>query len=231
MAAARTRKTRNTMDTIGWRTSDEHEIELRRERGAAEVGAVEKIDERRELFGAYRVRSASGEAYVIEIRSLSDPVNSCGCADHRANGLGTCKHVEGVLHRLRARRGHGIAMRSGNPATELFLDAREGQPAVQWGTRRGRRSKAERIVEAACTQSGLLSGPALRSLAQIETTLAALPPAQRTQAGAVRFAVPVQPRVLRARRSRTASRLPQSRRDAPAAAAGDAAPAQGRGRD
>ena len=187
MAAAKRRKTRNTMDTVGWRTSDEHEIELRRERGAAEVGAIEKLDERRELFGAYRVRSASGEAYVVEIRSLSEPVNSCGCADHRANGLGTCKHVEGVLHRLRARRGHRAAMRSGNPATELFLDAREGRPAVQWCTRRGRRNKAERIVEAACSQSGLLSAPALCSLARIETELAALPPAQRAQVRVSRY--------------------------------------------
>ena len=68
-------------------------------------------------FGSFRVRSAGGSQYDVEIRSLDQPLNSCGCADHRVNGLGTCKHIEGVLARLRQRgaRAFAAAQRAGSP--------------------------------------------------------------------------------------------------------------------
>ena len=64
-------------------------------------------------FGSFRVRSAGGGSYEVEIRSLDQPLNSCGCADHRVNGLGTCKHIEGVLARLRQRGVRAFRRRSG----------------------------------------------------------------------------------------------------------------------
>ena len=51
-------------------------------------------------FGDYQATSSSGSSYTVEIRSLRTHINSCGCRDHRTNRLGTCKHIEGVLHRL-----------------------------------------------------------------------------------------------------------------------------------
>jgi hypothetical protein len=172
--AAASEEKESIRQVSGWRTTDEHEIQLRRERGAEEIAMVEKLDDGRELYGAYRVPSASGEVYVVEIRSFTEPVNSCGCADHRANGLGTCKHVEGVLHRLRGRRGYAAALRAGNPRTELFLDPREGCPAVQWAARPGRRGRAERIVEASCSADGRLIGAPRSTLSKIQDALRAL---------------------------------------------------------
>ena len=81
-------------------------------------------------YGDYRVTSSSGSSYTVEIRSLGTPINSCGCRDHRTNRLGTCKHVEGVLHRLRGKRvgAPGRRKPSGQEASgrvEVFLDERE----------------------------------------------------------------------------------------------------------
>jgi hypothetical protein len=120
---------------LGWRSSDEEEIERRRWRGRSEVAGAEPLDAAEGHFGTFRVRSASGGSYDVEIRSLNEPLNSCGCADHRVNGLGTCKHVEGVLARLRRSgvRAFAAAARAGSPRAEFFL-ARNGEsvPRIMW---------------------------------------------------------------------------------------------------
>jgi len=41
----------------------------------------------------------------VQIRSLSDLLNSCTCADYKTNLLGTCKHIEGVLLHLKENLG------------------------------------------------------------------------------------------------------------------------------
>jgi len=87
----------------GWDTSDEHEIELRRWRGRTEITTVEALECGQPIFGAFRARSDSGSTYEVEIRSLNSHDNSCGCIDHQVSGLGTCKHIEGVLAALRRR--------------------------------------------------------------------------------------------------------------------------------
>src|SRR5205814_813151 len=76
--------------------------------------------------------SGSGGGYDVEIRALDRFANSCGCIDHRVNGLGTCKHIEGVLAALRRKpRSFRQAATEGNRRIEIFV-GREGiaAPAV-----------------------------------------------------------------------------------------------------
>ena len=114
---------------MGWLSSDAEEIERRRWRGRTEIDRVEALEPDSPYFGSFRVPSTGGGSYEVEIRSLDQPLNSCGCADHRVNGLGTCKHIEGVLARLRRRgvRAFAAAERAGSPRVELFL-SRSGDP-------------------------------------------------------------------------------------------------------
>ena len=114
---------------VGWLSSDAEEIERRRWRGRTEIGQIELLERDLPHFGSFRVRSAGGSVYDVEIRSLDQPLNSCGCADHRVNGLGTCKHIEGVLAKLRqcGVRAFTAAQRAGSPRVELFLP-RAGDP-------------------------------------------------------------------------------------------------------
>ena len=88
----------------GWISTDEGEIRRREWRGRTEIVDVHALDGSPNPFGDYRVTSSSGSSYTVEIRSLGTHINSCGCRDHRTNRLGTCKHIEGVLHRLRGNR-------------------------------------------------------------------------------------------------------------------------------
>src|SRR6266849_10048768 len=111
----------------GWRTTDEDEIALRRWRGSTEIVAIEALEPEHPFFGTFRAQSGSGGFYEVEIRSLDGFVNSCGCIDHRVNGLGTCKHIEGVLAALEGRRGKAFraAATQGNARIEVYLDRRD----------------------------------------------------------------------------------------------------------
>jgi hypothetical protein len=127
---ARTGKARAVLDKPqqqGWRTTDADEIALRRWRGRTEIVAVEPLEPQQSLFGTFRAQSGSGGFYDVEIRSLDGFTNSCGCIDHRVNGLGTCKHIEGVLAALEGRRGKAsrTAVAPGSPRIEVYLDRRD----------------------------------------------------------------------------------------------------------
>ena len=56
---------------LGWSTTDDDEIALRRRRGSAEITALEALDPRQPVFGTFKIRSDGGSTYDVEIRSLS----------------------------------------------------------------------------------------------------------------------------------------------------------------
>lgn len=120
---------------IGWHTSDADEIQIRQWRGRLEIAAVEALEPRFGPYGTFRVRSGTGGLYDVEIRDLDGWTNSCGCIDHRVNGLGTCKHIEGVLFALKKKMGARAFMAAaaeGSPRAEAFL-RRDGEPAPALG--------------------------------------------------------------------------------------------------
>ena len=118
----------------GWRTTDEEEIALRRWRGRSEIVTIEALEADHPFFGTFRAQSGSGAFYEVEIRSLDGFANSCGCIDHRVNGLGTSKHIEGVLAALRQRGAKAFrqATARGSPRIEVFLDRREAGQCRRW---------------------------------------------------------------------------------------------------
>jgi SNF2-related domain/Helicase conserved C-terminal domain len=132
----------------GWRTTDDHEITLRRWRGRTEILSVKALEPDHPYFGAFRAQSVSGGSYEVEIRSLTELSNSCGCIDYRVNGLGTCKHIEGTIEAMARGRTKSFraAKETGSPRVEVFLDRRTSHaPAVLWpGESPGRNFKPVR---------------------------------------------------------------------------------------
>ena len=59
-------------------------------------------------YGDYLVKSASGKEYRVAMRGPSLFENFCSCADFAVNTLGTCKHIEALLLRLRRRFGRSF---------------------------------------------------------------------------------------------------------------------------
>lgn len=79
----------------------EVEIQKRRERGR--TGTFEIRNDRGDhpFFQRFRVRTETHFPYFVEIHALlSDESNTCTCRDRRVSDLGTCKHIEAVLHHL-----------------------------------------------------------------------------------------------------------------------------------
>ena len=137
--ASKTARARAVLDrppqAQGWSTTDEDEIALRRWRGRTEITATEALEPKQPIFGTFRIRSESGSRYEVEIRALASATNSCGCIDHRVNGLGTCKHIEGVLAVLQRQIAATFdeAVGAGSARVEIFLDRREAaRPALAW---------------------------------------------------------------------------------------------------
>ena len=89
----------------------ERQIAERRERAS---GAIAKIVERPggEPYGDYRVQSASGKTYRVAMRGPGLFENYCSCPDFSVNTLGTCKHIEALLLRLRRRHGAALERKS-----------------------------------------------------------------------------------------------------------------------
>src|SRR5208282_6934108 len=54
-------------------------------------------------FGDYTVKSVSGQTYRVAVRGPGLFENYCSCPDFALNTLGTCKHIEAMLLRLRQR--------------------------------------------------------------------------------------------------------------------------------
>ena len=122
----RARAVLNRPQTLGWSTSDAHEIALRQWRGRTEITQLEALEPEHPVFGCFRVAAGGTASYEVEIRNLEEHANSCGCIDHRVNRLGTCKHIEGVLAALNRRGAKAVgAPCTGSTRVEIFLDRRE----------------------------------------------------------------------------------------------------------
>ena len=81
-------------------TDLQEQIERRRQRAQEEILKIANKGSH-PLFSQFEVKSVSGRAYRVEIRSLDEFHNTCTCPDYKTNLIGTCKHIEGVLTHLR----------------------------------------------------------------------------------------------------------------------------------
>lgn len=142
---------------------------------AAELSAIGPF------YGDYRVRSGNGGSYAVEIRSLSEPTNTCGCPDHAVNRLGTCKHIEAVLHKLAKgkRRLFRATAVEGSPLVEIFLDRHDEQIKIRWPQRSRARSKLRDLLDPFFSTDGTLLKDAGSALPQLHRQLADSPKALR----------------------------------------------------
>ncbi|MGH7087223.1 MAG: SNF2-related protein, partial [Acetobacteraceae bacterium] len=158
----------------GWNTTDAEEIERRRWRGLTDVTAVDALEPDYPYFGTFLARSGGAGRYQVEIRSLTAHENSCSCPDWRVNGLGTCKHIEGVLDRLRrkGKRAFEAASRWGNPRLEIF-PATDGSARVLARPPAGR-ADAATALQGLCDAEGVWQGDQLQAVEGIRRALGPL---------------------------------------------------------
>ena len=61
------------------------------------------------------------KSYQVHIRSLDQRLNYCTCPDLAINRLGTCKHIEAVLHFAKKRPGYKELKAAGSPLSFVYL--------------------------------------------------------------------------------------------------------------
>ena len=97
----------------GWNTTDEDEINVRKQRAKNSKFEIVKLHRGKDIFSDYRVNN-----YKVEIRSLDDYINSCSCLDFATNKLGTCKHIEAVKLQISNQK-------LTNKKTEIYLNVED----------------------------------------------------------------------------------------------------------
>jgi hypothetical protein len=88
----------------------EQQISERRERAKTAIARILARPDG-QPFGDYQIRSASGKTYRVALRGSGLFENFCSCPDFAVNTLGTCKHIEALL--IKVRRRGPAAERSG----------------------------------------------------------------------------------------------------------------------
>lgn len=77
-------------------------------------------------FGIWRASSIVSsthwhQTYQVQIRSLDDRKNYCSCPDWSTNQLGTCKHIEGVLHQIEKNPDYQTGKTDGQSTPFVYL--------------------------------------------------------------------------------------------------------------
>ncbi|MES9879775.1 MAG: DEAD/DEAH box helicase [Sedimenticola sp.] len=154
----------------GWHSSDDEEILRRQQRAAKEALKVESLAESDGFYGEQRVDSGSGQIYRVEVRSLTEHINSCSCPDHQINGLGTCKHIEAALLRLqhRRKRAFKLAADQGTTQIEIFLDRRDEKVRIIWPANGRIGAKVKQLLTPFFTPDNLLNGEPLDRLPALQ---------------------------------------------------------------
>ena len=121
---------------------DEWQFALRKKYATQHHLIVERIGTE-VVFSEYIVRNPDRKSsYSVSIRSNDNTRNFCTCFDFKTNRLGTCKHIEAVLHQIRSKRKtSAILEKNYEPDySSIYLDYR-GERKIR--LRIGREQKKE----------------------------------------------------------------------------------------
>jgi SNF2 family DNA or RNA helicase len=81
---------------------EEWQIALRRQFVENKFFGIHKNDGLTSPFGDYTVRNPETKnTYKVAFRGLNSPMNFCSCMDFKTSRLGTCKHLEALIFRLK----------------------------------------------------------------------------------------------------------------------------------
>jgi len=82
-------------------TLEQWQIALRKQFALKQEFEVENLTQEK-VFSDFSVyNSKTDKTYKVAIRDYEFGMNFCNCPDFKVNGLGTCKHIEFVLHQLK----------------------------------------------------------------------------------------------------------------------------------
>jgi len=151
-------------------SASDEALEARLRKAQTEV-VVEHLSGEPE-FGTWNARSVDPTGgipreYRVQIRSTTERLNRCSCDDFATNQLGTCKHIEAVLYKLKRRRG-GRKWRK-PPVPVVYLDWEcANAPRVRVRRPAEEAPELSEVLDRALDGAGFLTGELPGALHQLE---------------------------------------------------------------
>ncbi len=108
----------------------EWQYALRRKYAEQSTFGIWKDDNPHPVYGDYTVRNPlSNNEYKVSIRDNSNSMNYCSCYDFKTNNLGTCKHIEAVLLRIKKVKQNlkRLAQPYNPPYSSLYVDYKDNR--------------------------------------------------------------------------------------------------------
>lgn len=107
-------------------TDVQWQIILRRQIAEDENFTIQKLSDGL-VFGDYKVDSSKTlNTYKVALRSADNSLNFCSCPDFKTNQLGTCKHIEAILLKVKSKPSlrKQLAVPYTPPYSSVYLDYR-----------------------------------------------------------------------------------------------------------
>jgi superfamily II DNA or RNA helicase len=158
----------------------QEQIERRRKRATEDIAAIENRGQHA-VYSVFDVTSLSGQTYRVQIRSLTELLNNCTCSDYKTNLIGTCKHIEAVLLRLKESLGEtwdSVAAQR-PPVSQIFLHHAQKTTVRISLPLPGPQSLRDMLARYFDSE-GILTGSPAQTLPALLSDIEALPAGQRT---------------------------------------------------
>ncbi len=142
----------------GLLTAVDTAIKDRIKRGKSEVRV--EAEGGQPWFGSWQassLNSAFPRSYRVVIRNLHQRANYCSCPDFAGNQLGTCKHIEAALHKIRKHPKYEKFKNQAAPFPYIYLD-QENEPLIRLHPMREMNPELLNILDNFFTPDGEFKG-------------------------------------------------------------------------
>jgi len=159
----------------------QEQIERRRKRGLEELTKIVNRG-RHPVYSTFEVASTSERTYTVQIRSLTERLNTCTCPDYRTNTIGTCKHIEGVLANLAKEFAEqwDTFVAQAPPITQMYVHHAE-RTTIRVTLPLPERKRLHELLARYFDAQGILQGRVTQSLPVLLGELNRLPARERNQ--------------------------------------------------
>ncbi len=137
-------------------------IEARVKKGRTEVRV--KLISGNPGFGTWQASSIVSSthrqrSYQVQIRSLDQRMNYCTCPDLASNCLGTCKHIEAVLHYAKKQPEYNRLKAAGCPVSFVYLAWESAtRPVIRLHRKADIESDLDALLSEFFNQNGVFTG-------------------------------------------------------------------------
>ncbi len=157
----------------------QEQLDRRRKRGMEEIAKIVNQGQH-PVYSMFQVTSTSKRAYTVQIRSLTELLNTCTCPDYATNTIGTCKHIEGVLGNLQQQfeKQWQTLIAQAPPVTQLYVHHAD-RTTVRVTLPLPKGKKLRDVLARHLDAEGVLQGKVTQTLPTLLDELHALPARER----------------------------------------------------